>query len=88
MSTLPTTISPGQRVRVTQSVPRQKFGGGTMSTVIEGVVVKLEDQKTGSWFAHGKQDKLWLSRLELRADDGEQIVLNIDRYSAVEVLPD
>lgn len=88
MSTPLTTISPGQRVRVTQNVPRQKFSGGTMSAVVEGVVVKLEDQKTGSWFAHGKNDKLWLSRLELRADDGEQIVLNIDQHSAVEVLPD
>lgn len=80
------TLSPGQRVRVTQNVPRQKFGGGPMSTAVEGTVVKLEDQKTGSWFAHGKQDKLWLRRLELRADDGEQIVLNLDQHSIVETL--
>lgn len=85
MST-PIAIVPGQRVRVTQQVPRQKFGGGNMVNTIEGTVVKLEEQKTGSWFAHGKDDKLWLSRLELRRDDGEQIVLNIDQYSVVEAV--
>jgi hypothetical protein len=81
-----TTLTPGQRVRVTQQVPRQKFGGGNMVNTIEGTVVKLEEQKTGSWFAHGKNDKLWLSRLELRRDDGEQIVLNIDQYSVIEAV--
>jgi hypothetical protein len=81
------TLRPGQRIRVTQQIPRQKHGGGTMSTVVEGAVVRFEEQKTGSWFAHGKDDKLWLTRLELRADDGEQIVLNLDQYSVVEQLP-
>jgi hypothetical protein len=85
MST-PIAITPGQRVRVTQKVPRQKFGGGTMSTKVEGTVVRLKEEKTGSWFAHGKDDKLWLSRLELRGDDGEEIVLNIDQYSEIEVI--
>lgn len=87
-SAAPLTLTPGQRVRVTQRVPRQKFGGGPMSTTIEGTVVRLAEEKTGSWFAHGKDDKLWLSRLELRGDDGEEIVLNIDQYSEIEVLPE
>lgn len=82
--TTPQAVRPGQRVRVTQHVPRQSFGGGPMSIVVEGIVVKLEDQKTGSWFAHGKNDKLWLKRLEIRRDDGEQVVLNIDQYSVIE----
>lgn len=84
----PSPIAPGQRVRVTQQVPRQKFGGGNMSIQVEGTVVKLEEQKTGSWFAHGRDDKLWLSRLEIRRDDGEQILLNIDQYSVIEKIQD
>lgn len=85
MQTMP-DIQPGQRVRVTQQVPRLKFSGGPMSTQVEGTMVRLERQKTGSWFAHGKSDKLWLTRLELRRDDGEQVVLNLDQYSQVELV--
>jgi hypothetical protein len=74
------------RVRVTQQVPRQTTGGGPLSIQVEGTVVRFEQQKTGSWFAHAKDDKLWLDRLELRRDDGEQVVMNLDQYSRVEVL--
>jgi hypothetical protein len=81
-----TMYSPGQRVRVTQQVPRRGDGGGPMSIQVEGTVVKFEQQKTGSWYAHGKDDKLWLDRLEIRRDDGEQVVMNLDRYSRVEVV--
>ena len=81
---------PGQRVKVTQQVPRLDRaigpGGGTMSTTIEGTVVGLEQQKTGSWFAHSKDHKLWLDRLQLRKDDGEIVYVNLDQYSSVEVL--
>jgi hypothetical protein len=79
-------LQPGQRVRVIQQVPRQQTGGGPMVTQVEGTVVKLEQQKTGSWYAHAKDDKLWLDRLEIRRDDGEQVVMNLDQYSRVEVL--
>lgn len=79
-------LRPGQRVRVTQQVPRQQVGGGPMMIQVEGTVVKSEQQKTGSWYAHGKDDKLWLDRLEIQRDDGEQVVLNLDRYSRVEML--
>jgi hypothetical protein len=72
----------GARVRVTQQVPRLT---GVMTTVVEGTVLRFGQQKTGSWFAHAKDDKLWLDRLELRKDDGEVAVLNLDQYSRVEV---
>ena len=74
---------PGQRVRVTQTVPRLS---GAMTTTVEGVVVKAEQEKTGSWYAHSKDGKLWLDRLELRKDDGEIAVCNLDQYSRIEFL--
>jgi hypothetical protein len=77
------TFKPGQRVRVTQQTPRQT---GVLTITVEGTVVRSGQQKTGSWYAHGKDDKLWLDRLEIRRDDGEQIVLNLDQYSRVDVL--
>ncbi|MFZ4574059.1 MAG: hypothetical protein ACOYN0_06655 [Phycisphaerales bacterium] len=80
-----TPYTPGQRVRVTQQVPRQT---GTLTTTIEGVVVGFEQQKTGSWFAHSRDHKLWLDRLRVRKDNGEIVHLNLDQYSHVEVLGD
>ena len=78
-----TTYSEGQRVRVTQQVAR---ASGGISTVIEGTVVSFGQQKTGSWFAHSKDKKLWLDRLRLRTDDGEIVCCNLDHLSRVEVV--
>lgn len=71
----------GSRVRVTQQIP---FAKKPLSTTIEGVIQRFGQQKTGSWFAHGKDDKLWLDRLELRKDDGEIVYVNLDQYSVIE----
>lgn len=71
----------GQRVRVTQQTPRQS---GPLAISVEGTIVRFGQAKTGSWFAHSKDDKLWLDRLEIRKDDGELVVMNLDRYSRVE----
>lgn len=80
---------PGQRVRITQRVVRiDRPGGGTMSTAIEGTITRAYQGKTGSWFAHSKDKKLWLDRLELRKDDGEMVICNLDQFSEVEVLND
>ncbi|MEM8757738.1 MAG: hypothetical protein AAGF47_08145 [Planctomycetota bacterium] len=73
----------GQRVRVVQQVPRQS---GSHAASIEGEVVAVGLGKTGSWFAHSKDKKLWLERLELRKADGELVMLNLDQYSRVDVL--
>ena len=35
---------------------------------------------------HSRDDRLWLDRLELRLDDGELAVLNLDQYSVIEAL--
>lgn len=79
--TQPSNYQIGDRVRVVQQIPRRT---GTMTTGTEGVVLRAGQQKTGSWFAHAKDKKLWLDRLELRLDDGEIVVVNLDQFSRVE----
>ncbi len=74
-------FTPGTRVRVVQQMPLK---GWTSDTV--GIVQAYEQRKTGSWFAHAKDDKLWLDRLTLVKDDGEIVTLNLDRYAKVEVI--
>ncbi|MBL9001915.1 MAG: hypothetical protein JNK25_12345 [Phycisphaerae bacterium] len=81
--TMMQTYKPGQRVRVTQQVPRLT---GVMATSIEGEVVAFAQAKTGSWYAHSKDHKLWVDRLTIRKADGELVVCNLDQYSSVEVL--
>jgi hypothetical protein len=76
-------LAPGARVRVTQQIAARHY---SLSSPVEGVVVEYSQQETGSWFAHSKDDKLWLDRLVLRKDDGEITTLNLDDYSAVQVL--
>lgn len=77
-------FTPGRRVRVTQQIPQRD--GECWTTTVEGTVVKFEQKKTGSWFAHAKHDKLWLDRLTLRKEDGEISELNLDRYTFVEAV--
>ena len=83
MSSTREIYTPGTRVRVTQQIP---MGARAESTAVEGAVVRFSQEKTGSWFAHSKDDKLWLDRLEIVKDDGEHVVCNLDQYSRVEVL--
>lgn len=74
-------FKPGQRVIVTQQIPQRD---DNWSIRVEGSVVGYEQRKTGSWYAHAKDDRLWLDRLVLRKDDGEIVVCNLDRYTRVE----
>jgi|TARA_R110002096_G_scaffold344921_7_gene538154 hypothetical protein len=83
MSDTATEYEIGSRVRVTQQVIMSNEG---KLTSVEGVVLRVGQQKTGSWFAHGRDKKLWLDRIELRKDDGELVVVNLDQYSRVEVI--
>jgi hypothetical protein len=78
--------TPGQRVRVTQQVPRLGNADPTDATSVEGTVVEFTQAKTGSWFAHARDKKLWLDRLVLRKDDGEIVHVNLDQYSSVDIL--
>jgi hypothetical protein len=77
-------LTPGAKVRVTQQIAARNH---TWTTDIRGSVVAYSQEQTGSWYAHSKDDKLWLDRLTLRKDDGELITLNLDDYSHIEVLP-
>jgi hypothetical protein len=79
------TYTPGQRVRVTQQIPRLGSGRETTAATLEGTVLGFEQSKTGSWYAHSKDKKLWLDRLQLRKDNGEIVFINLDQYTSVEV---
>ena len=46
----------------------------------------LGQQKTGSWYAHSQDKKLWLDRIELKKADGEIVVMNLDDGSVVELI--
>ena len=54
-----------------------------IETRIIGVVQEWEDMPTGSWYARGKNDKLWLKRLRLRKADGEITLLVVDDGTAI-----
>ena len=77
------TLEPNQRVRVTQEIVSRE---GTWTTSLEGTVVYCQSRPTGSWYAHGKNDKLWLQRIRLRRDDGELVELSLDERTQVTVL--
>ncbi len=81
MSLQATLPPPGTRVRVTQQLPRRD---GAWTNSVEGVITRFQQAKTGSWFAHARDDQLWLDRLELRLDDGELVVLILDQYTVIE----
>ena len=77
-------LRPGVRVKVTQQIAARHYA---LTSDVTGTVVEYEQKQTGSWFAHSKNDKLWLDRLKLRKDDGEMTTLNLDDYSRIEIIP-
>ncbi len=77
-------LQPGARIKVTQQIAGRNY---TWTSDVRGTVVEYSQKQTGSWFAHSKDDKLWLDRLLLRKDDGELTTLNLDDYTRIEVLP-
>ena len=75
-------LKPGAKVRVTQQIAARDY---TWSTPVSGTVVDFEQKPTGSWFAHSKNDRLWLDRLVIRKADGEISTLNLDEFSHIEI---
>lgn len=71
---------PGTPVCVRQTVQRRD---AEVECETVGVVEEWVDRATGSWFAGGKNDKLWLHRLRLRKLDGEQTLLVVDEHTAI-----
>lgn len=76
-------LKPSQAVRVVQTIRTRE---GAWRTAVEGKIVSLASRPTGSWFAHGKHDKLWLPRLRLEKEDGELVDLVLDDESIVTIL--
>ena len=44
-------------------------------------MLRARQAETGSWFAHSRNDRLWLDRLEIQKDDGEITTLNLVMWS-------
>jgi hypothetical protein len=77
------TLRPGVRVKVTQQIAARHYA---LTTETIGTILEYQQRQTGSWYAHAKDDKLWLDRLTLKKDDGELITLNLDSFSRIETL--
>ena len=77
-------LKPGAKVRVIQQIAARNYA---WSTPVSGTIVGFEQKPTGSWFAHSKNDRLWLDRLVIRKDDGEISTLNLDEFSHIEIEP-
>jgi len=82
---LRTQLRPGAKVKVTQQIAARDYA---LTSDVIGTVLSFEQKQTGSWYAHSKNDKLWLDRLLIRKADGELTTLNLDDYSHVEILTD
>lgn len=78
-----TDVLPGVRVKLTQRIDGRE---GSWDTEVIGTVLATEPMPTGAWFAHGKDHKLWLLRIEIQKDDGEISRLTLDRNTRIEVL--
>ena len=79
----------GARIRIVQQIDRRE---GAWTAEVEGTVVEVSNQPTGSWYAHGKRDRYgradryWLKRVKLRKDDGEISYITLDDDSKVYLL--
>jgi len=76
-------LVPGAKVKVIQQIAARDY---TWTSETLGTVMSFDQQETGSWFAHSKNEKLWLDRLTLKKADGELITLNLDEFSVVNVV--
>ena len=73
-------LAPGVAVKVTQQIAARHYA---LASDVRGTIVEYEQKQTGSWYAHSKNDKLWLDRLTLRKADGELVTLNLDDYTHI-----
>ncbi len=76
-------LKPGAKVKVTQQIVARDH---TWVSEVVGTILTFEQAKSGSWYAHAKDDRLWLDRLTLRKENGETSILNLDQYSRVEIV--
>ena len=76
-------LVPGASVKIIQQIAARDYSWNSETA---GTVLEYQQQPTGSWYAHSKDDKLWLDRLTLRKPDGELITLNLDEFSVVKIV--
>src|SRR3954453_22104398 len=77
-------LVPGARVSVLHQFAHRD-PAKAWTNRITGTVLEYMQKPTGSWFAHSKNDKLWLDRLKIRRDDGDLMTLTLDDYRHIEV---
>jgi len=75
-------LVPGAHVKILQQIAARNY---SWSTEVDGIIVDFKQEETGSWYAHSKNDKLWLDRLTIRKPDGEITTLNLDSFSVVKI---
>lgn len=85
MNSTSKALVPGAKVKITQQIAARHYSWG--SDVV-GTVVSYQQKPTGSWYAHSRDDKLWLDRLTLKKADGEITTLNLDEYTVITYLDD
>lgn len=76
-------LSPGTRVRITRRIVGRD---GAWDVSVAGEVLRHDEEPTGSWFAGGRGDRLWLSRVRLRRDDGEITTVVLDGATRVDLV--
>jgi len=76
-------LTPGARIRIHQRIDRRE---GAWEHTLVGTVVEVFPEKQGSWYAHGKHDKLWLFRVRIRKDDGELTTVTVDQHTRYEIV--
>ncbi len=75
MSQTLSQLEPGQQIRVVQTINRRE---GPWVQEYSGKLVEILDAPTGSWYAHGEQDRYWLRRLRIEKSDGELSLVSLD----------
>ena len=81
LPSLPEQLFPvGTPVCITEEIRRRDRATQTRTC---GTVEAWEELPTGSWFAQGKDDRLWLRRLKLRKVDGEMSLLIVDDSTSI-----
>ncbi len=73
----------GTRIRVQQVIAMRDR---RWTTTVEGEVLSHEMEPTGSWYARGKDDRLWLLRIRLKKANGEITTICLDRFSTITLL--
>ena len=75
-----TRLPNGTPVLVVQRIPQTD---PSLEARTAGVIDSCEEEPTGAWYAHGRNGKLWISRLHLRKADRELTTLTIDEQTQI-----